>query len=239
MLPIVQQLRDDLRLNKNYHPLTSQELYDIYKGQWNSSWNSFKSSLSNIDDESLSKTNASITIPMDYIICQQDSVYQTWPFDENRWTRLEEKEELPSGMLTVSVGGTMPCALYQILQYYDIKESFDSLLAMLCSNGYRKNGVGVLWQTLDVLLPVYYDLDTNIPKSVNELSEELAKGHPIFCLVPSNWGQGLPGETNQSIIIWGIKNGMLLCTNTYQKAIVAYKATDLLLQLKMAWIVSN
>lgn len=239
MLPIVKEVRMDLISKQLYFPITASSLYDAYKGEWKSRWTSFKDSLKHISNEELKKANVILPFEIDNIVCQQDSIYQNWIFDENYCTLLKDREEKPTDLLTVSAGGTIPCALYQIFRYYGEDISLDSILEMLCYNGYRIHGKGVLWQTLDVLLPLYYGIDTNIPQSFTELIEGLQNGNPIFCLVPANWGQGLPVTSNQALIIWGIQDEMFLCTNTYQRAIVSYNAVDLLLHLSMAWSLSK
>ncbi len=208
-------------------------LYEQYKKERSEMMESFKKSVARGEADSI--TWSGDTVPK-YFINQRE--YGCLIFDQRECRYLKVGEKLPEGYLSMKDGGTVPCALILVLWASGVNILLEDLATLFVKYGYRINGKGVLWSSIDIIPEIKFGIETRIATSVKDIANALIDKKYVFTLVSQRWLQGnesLP-DKNQAAVIWGVKDNNFVITSTVGKEVIYKPINSFLEQIKIAWI---
>lgn len=215
----------------------SHEQYEKYKAEIAAIDDSWAKSLSELQNCKLSSESEGIEdkyIPIPY--CQYD--YNHIIYDYRECRTLSAGESLPKGYKTMADGGTIPCALMTLLDYFKTApNSLEDIGTVLVENGYRTKSSGTLWVAVDKVLN-HYHVRAEIQPSVETVFDRIRNKRPVIAIVSGMWLHDmphLPTMTNECIIIWRIEGNQAVFTTTSRHSPKRENFYDLLKHTKRAW----
>ncbi len=215
----------------------SHEQYKKYETEFAAIDDSWAKSLSDLQNCKLSSVSEGIEdkyIPIPY--CQHDYSHIIYDYRECRTLSFGEK--LPKGYKTMADGGTIPCGLMTLLDYFKTApNSLEDIGTVLVENGYRTKSRGTLWVAVDKVLD-FYHVRAEIQPSVHTVFDMVRNKRPVIAITSGMWLHDIPYplmKTNECIIIWRIEGENAIFTTTSRHSARRENFYDLLRNTKRAW----
>lgn len=166
--------------------------------------------------------------------CQYD--YNHIIYDYRTCRELQPGETLATSHKTMADGGTVPCALLSVLEYYCRDEKLPELGQILVKNGYRTQNNGTLLIALDKIPELVYGIQTQVQSFIFNLFESVCMKKPVIALVSAAWLHDFPKmPSNECIVIWRLEGKTALITTTSHHSVRRIDLYDLLKNIKRAW----
>ena len=165
--------------------------------------------------------------------CQYD--YHHIIYDYRACRMLDSGEPVPEGYKTMADGGSFPCAIYMLLEYFKVPTDLITIGKTLVQYGYRTENSGTLWICMDNLLEKHWGIKTKIQDSIFELCESVSLDSPVVALVPAEWLHSYPMPSNECLIIWRLEEKTAVVSTTSGHQPVKIGLYDLLAHIKRAW----
>ena len=168
--------------------------------------------------------------------CQYD--YGNIIYDHRECRTLSPDEVLPDGYHTMLDGGTVPCAIMSILDYFRTSpKSLEEIGKILVTNGYRTKLRGTLWIAFEKILE-HYHVRTQILPTIFDLCESVSLNRPVIALVSAAWLHQFPHPymmTNECVIVWRLEGKKAVITTTSNHSLIQVNLYDLLKNTRRAW----
>lgn len=166
--------------------------------------------------------------------CQYD--YNHIIYDYRTCRELQPGETLATRHKTMADGGTVPCALSSVLEYYRHTAKLTVIGQILVKNGYRTENNGTLLIALDKVPELVYGVQTQVQSFIFDIFESVCMGKPVIALVSAAWLHALSTmPSNECIVIWRLEKKTALITTTSHHSVRRIDLYDLLKNIKRAW----
>lgn len=164
--------------------------------------------------------------------------YANIVYDHRECRVLEPGETLPSGYRTMADGGTIPCAISTLLEYFGQKIPVEEIGKILVQYNYRTPDKGTLWSAFERILEPIYGIETTIQSSIYDLFESVALGKPVVAMISPEIlykSNTRSFSGNEAIIIWRFEHGRAIISTTHLYGCHKVNAEKLLKNLLRAW----